>query len=263
MSSASAIVESRWAITNVVRPAITSRSACLIACSVEASTDEVASSSIEDPRVAQQRAGDRDPLALAAREREPALADPRVVALRQLGDEARRLRALRRALDLVAASPPAARRRCSRATVALNRNGSSSTTLIAPRSDVEVDVAHVGAVDQHRALARRRRAARAAARASSCPSRSRRPARRSSPPRRRGRRRASAGRGAVSYSKVTSRSSTRPRPSGSGGAPGGATSPGSRSRIWNSRAPDAVARWAMPSTMPSDRIGPISISRYV
>ena len=46
MSSASAIVESRWAITNVVRPAITSRSAVLIACSVEASTDEVASSRI-------------------------------------------------------------------------------------------------------------------------------------------------------------------------------------------------------------------------
>ena len=46
ISSASAIVESRWAITNVVRPAITSRSASLISCSVEASTDEVASSRI-------------------------------------------------------------------------------------------------------------------------------------------------------------------------------------------------------------------------
>ena len=31
-------------MTNVVRPAITSRSAALISCSVEASTDEVASS---------------------------------------------------------------------------------------------------------------------------------------------------------------------------------------------------------------------------
>ena len=75
-------------------------------------------------------------------------------------------------------------------------------------------------------------------------------------------REASAGRGALSYWNVTSRSSTRPRPSGSGGAPGGATSPGSRSRISNSRAPDAVARWARPRTMPSDRIGPISSSRY-
>ena len=46
MSSASASVDSRWAITNVVRPRIASRSACLIACSVEASTEEVASSRI-------------------------------------------------------------------------------------------------------------------------------------------------------------------------------------------------------------------------
>ena len=29
------------------------------------------------------------------------------------------------------------------------------------------------------------------------------------------------------------------------------------------RAPDAVARWAMPSDMPSVRIGPSSMSRYV
>ena len=33
-------------MTNVVRPAITSRSACLICCSVDASTDDVASSRI-------------------------------------------------------------------------------------------------------------------------------------------------------------------------------------------------------------------------
>ena len=46
ISSASAIVERRWAITNVVRPAISSCSARLISCSVEASTDEVASSRI-------------------------------------------------------------------------------------------------------------------------------------------------------------------------------------------------------------------------
>ena len=46
MSSASAIVDSRWAITNVVRPSMTSRSAVLISRSVVASTDEVASSRI-------------------------------------------------------------------------------------------------------------------------------------------------------------------------------------------------------------------------
>ena len=46
ISSASEIVESRWATTNVVRPAIASRSPRLIASSVVASTDEVASSRI-------------------------------------------------------------------------------------------------------------------------------------------------------------------------------------------------------------------------
>ena len=37
----------------------------------------------QDPRVDDERARDRDPLALAARERDPALADHRVVAVRQ------------------------------------------------------------------------------------------------------------------------------------------------------------------------------------
>ena len=46
ISSASAIVERRWAITNVVRPAIASARASLMLCSVEASTEEVASSRI-------------------------------------------------------------------------------------------------------------------------------------------------------------------------------------------------------------------------
>ena len=46
ISSASEIVERRWATTNVVRPAITSRSPSLIASSVRASTDDVASSRI-------------------------------------------------------------------------------------------------------------------------------------------------------------------------------------------------------------------------
>ena len=46
ISSASEIVESRWATTKVVRPSITSRSPRLIAASVRASTEEVASSRI-------------------------------------------------------------------------------------------------------------------------------------------------------------------------------------------------------------------------
>src|SRR5262249_51968942 len=46
ISSASAIVDSRWAITKVVRPAISSISARRISRSVVASTDDVASSRI-------------------------------------------------------------------------------------------------------------------------------------------------------------------------------------------------------------------------
>ena len=61
-----------------------SRSASLICCSVEASTDEVASSRIRMRGSASDRARDRDPLALSAGERQPALADQRVVALGQV-----------------------------------------------------------------------------------------------------------------------------------------------------------------------------------
>ena len=88
---------------NVVRPAITSpQRRRLISCSVDASTDEVASSRIEDPRVGEDRAGDRDPLALAARERQAALADQRVVAVGERLDELVGLRELGRPLDLLA-----------------------------------------------------------------------------------------------------------------------------------------------------------------
>ena len=100
MSSASAIVESRCAITNVVRPAITSRNAALISRSVVASTDDVASSRIST------RGSASSARAIAIRWRcppesvSPALADARVIAVRQLSDEPGRLGALRRALDL-------------------------------------------------------------------------------------------------------------------------------------------------------------------
>jgi hypothetical protein len=67
---------------------------------------------------------------------------------------------------------------------------------------------------------------------------------------------------APSYANVTSRSSTRPPPAGRGRASAGATRRGSRSSTSNRRAPEAVARWASPSAMPSWRIGAISISRY-
>src|SRR3712207_9246340 len=62
----------------------------------------------EDARVGEQGARDRDALALAAGERQAALADAGVVAVRQLGDEPRRLGALGRALDVLAACVGAA-----------------------------------------------------------------------------------------------------------------------------------------------------------
>src|SRR5437879_4386760 len=55
----------------------------------------------EDARVDRERARDRDPLPLSPRERDPALADHRVVALRQALDELVRLREPRHVLDLV------------------------------------------------------------------------------------------------------------------------------------------------------------------
>ncbi len=54
----------------------------------------------------------------------------------------------------------------------------------------------------------------------------------------------------------------KPLPEGSGRASAGASRRGSRSSSSNSRAPDAVARCASPSAIPSWRIGAISISRY-
>ena len=55
----------------------------------------------EHRRVGEQRAGDRDALALAAREVVAALADDRVVAVGQVVDELVGLRRPRRGLDLV------------------------------------------------------------------------------------------------------------------------------------------------------------------
>ena len=65
-------------------------------------------------RVGQQRAGDRQALALAAGQRQPALADLRLEALGQARDELVGLCAPRRVFDLLPASRRAARRRCSR-----------------------------------------------------------------------------------------------------------------------------------------------------
>ena len=147
-----------------------------------------------------ERARDRDALALAAAE---ASARARRCACRsrRAARSMKSCACARRAaqLDLLARRVRRARRRCSRATVAENRNGSSSTTAIARAQRGEVDVAHVGAVDEHRARGRRRTGAGAAATSVVLPEpvaptsatvRARR--------RRRGRRRAAPGRAAPS-----------------------------------------------------------------
>ena len=66
----------------VVRPRITSRRPRLISASVVASTERRRVVEDQHARIDDQRARDREPLALAARERDPALADHRVVAVR-------------------------------------------------------------------------------------------------------------------------------------------------------------------------------------
>ncbi len=73
--------------SSVVRPARSSRSAEAIRASVAASTAVVGSCRTSTGGVGGQDAGERDPLALAAGERPPALADPRREALgHRLGD---------------------------------------------------------------------------------------------------------------------------------------------------------------------------------
>ena len=61
-------------MTSVVRPFISASSAPCTSVSFSASSAEVASSSSSTGRVLQDRAGDREPLALAAGQRHAALA---------------------------------------------------------------------------------------------------------------------------------------------------------------------------------------------
>ena len=75
------IVDSRWAMTIAVRPASSRRRPCSIRVSVCMSTFEVASSRTRIARVGDQRAGERDELALAGGELDAALADLGVVAV--------------------------------------------------------------------------------------------------------------------------------------------------------------------------------------
>ena len=98
----------------------------------------------------EDRARDRDPLALAARERDAALADDRVVALRQLGDELVRLREPRGATRPPRRVASGAPKAMFSRTVVEKRNGSCEMTAICARSDASAHVAHVDAVDAAR-----------------------------------------------------------------------------------------------------------------
>ena len=242
MSSASAIVESRWAMTNVVRPAITSRSAALISRSVVASTDEVASSRMRMRGSARARgrwrsagAGRRTASARARRRacRSPsgssamnpaawARSAARSISSRggvrpRVGDVARdRVGEQERVVvDDRDLAPQRRRRRPSR-TSAPSISTAPGLRVIQPRQQLhERRLARAGRADERHGRAgldvqRRRRAATA----------------------RRRRRR-------------TSRRAARHAPAAGGqrGAPP-ETIRGSRSRISSSRAPDAVARWA-------------------
>ena len=81
-------VEWRWATRIVVRPTMSPAQGgvdLLLDRGVDRRGGVVEE---QDPRVGQQGPGQGDPLALAAREEQPPLADDRVVAVGQLHDEA-------------------------------------------------------------------------------------------------------------------------------------------------------------------------------
>ena len=81
------MVASRWAMTSVVRPCISVSERALhqrLAFGVEGRGRLVEK---EDRRVLEQRPGDGEALALAAGQRHAALANQRVVALRESGNE--------------------------------------------------------------------------------------------------------------------------------------------------------------------------------
>ena len=114
ISSASEIVESRWATTNVVRPSITSRSPRLISASVRRVDRRGRVVEDQDPRVGEQRPGDRDRWRCPPESVSPRSPTTRLVAVRQPLDEPVRLGAPRRLLDLAPGSRRGGRRRCSR-----------------------------------------------------------------------------------------------------------------------------------------------------
>ena len=105
MTSAWRIVPRWWAMTTDVRPFISLSRASITACSEAASRPDGGFVENQDRRVADDGAGDRDALALAARQRDAALADHRVVAVGHRLDELVRVGQFGRAPDLPGDAP--------------------------------------------------------------------------------------------------------------------------------------------------------------
>ena len=157
--SASRTVERRWAMTIVVRPSASFSSASPTARSVGHVERRGRLVEHEHGRVAQDRAGDRDALLLAAGEAEAALADDGVVAVGQRGDRVVDLGGAGGVLDLVVG-----RVRPREAQVLAHR-GVEQVGLLRDDADrvgqrVEGQLAQVDAVDRAPRPARGRTAAR-------------------------------------------------------------------------------------------------------
>ena len=143
--------------------------------------------------------------------REAALAELGLVAVLELRSmKSSRADGARGRDDLLAASPPGGRRRCSRATVPAKRKPSCGTIAELAAERLLRHVAEVEAVDRDPALASGRRSARSASRSSTCRRRCGRRARRSSRPARRGRCRAAPPAPRRRSRSGRSRSATRP-----------------------------------------------------
>ena len=127
--SARLMVDSRWAMTSVVRSAQRARAARRGSAARPARRLRcVASSSTRIGGFGEQRAGDRDALALAARERVAALADDACRSRRAASSmNSSACAAVGRGLARRRATRRGGRRRCCRGSTTENRNGSSST----------------------------------------------------------------------------------------------------------------------------------------
>ena len=153
MRSALSTVARRCAMTSVVRPRRRRSSASCTSRSLSASSELVASSSSSTRGIAQDRAGDRDPLPLAAGQAHALLAEEGVEALGQAVEElARRGRVGCRAHLLVGGLRPA---------VAQVRPGIGREDHRLLRHEADpgakrhrVEIAQIGAVQQDRAGAR-------------------------------------------------------------------------------------------------------------